>query len=155
MPRQASTAAAIPASNTSHATGTNGAAARSRSSDRSAACVARARAEAWSNLANAALAAPAPVADATAWSCWPPSSRARSFLCSARYARKVVAVYASALPAEASARSRAMATDAAPEAVLNRSSNGAPDPRAIRVSASALLASKPPMRALASPTVWR
>ena len=89
--------------------------------------------DARSNSANAVFAGPSPVAAATASSCWPPSSRASSFACSERYWSKRVPGRSRARRIRDRSVGQGARADA--DAVRNRSSNAAPEPRAISASA--------------------
>ena len=130
--------------------------ASSRSSESVLACAReRARRDRARRPRTPRLAAPSPVASAHRLVPVPavvggPHLRVRSEVAS----RSAAMVRASSPPAGVG-RSRSIAAVAAFDTVLNRSSNGWPEPRAISVRLSALLASKPSMRAVASATVSR
>ena len=102
-------------------------------------------------LGERAFAVPAPVAAATASSYFPPWSSCAHCACWTRYALSVVRIVVLGVAefvvgtAGADARS--------PLRYVKRSSNAWPEPRAISVRLSALLASKPSMRTVAIATV--
>ena len=87
-----------------------------------------------------------------------PTSRRRRACarrCARRGTRRRRSTVGGGLPSGCCSRSAAIARSRRRTPILNRSSNGWPEPRSMSVRLSALLASKPSMRAVASATVCR